>query len=144
MTGACAKSVPKPLWWKAGTPRRKTPAIAGTVTHETFLGLRPVFNWSVTAVNPPDPKTLLFQFHRLMEELISGKLHRNTFQSWEIHLLLDIESCRLRQAVRERVLRRYQKAMEARIRKNGAMPIKLSEFLKRQYRKRRTEGTFSE
>ncbi|MCL6507628.1 MAG: hypothetical protein K6T59_11425 [Bryobacteraceae bacterium] len=111
---------------------------------ETFSGLRAVFSWSVTAVNQPDPKTLLFQFRRLMDELISGKLHRNTFQSWEIHLLLDIESCRLRQGVRERVLRRYQRAMEARIRKSGAMPVKLSEFLKRQYRKRRAEGTISD
>lgn len=89
----------------------------------------------------PDPDTLLAQFRRLMNELLTGNLQRNTFQSWEIELLLDIESCRLRESQRERVLRRYQKAIEARIRKTGAMPIKLSEFLKRHYRKPRHPDT---
>lgn len=104
---------------------------------ETFGPADTVFIGSPITVNQPDCHTLLAQFRRLMNELLTGNLHRNTFQSWEIELLLDIEGCRLRESQRERVLRRYQKAMEERIRKTGAMPLKLSEFLKRHYRQAR-------
>ncbi|MCS6952935.1 MAG: hypothetical protein RMK57_08045 [Bryobacterales bacterium] len=93
--------------------------------------------WELSVANQPDSDTLLAQFRRLMNELLGGEFRRNAFQPWEVQLLLDIEGCRLRESQRERVLKRYQKAMEARIRNSGAMPIKLSEFLKRRYRQAR-------
>jgi hypothetical protein len=84
-------------------------------------------------IAPANREVTLGQFNRLMRELIRGNINRNTFQPWEIELLLDIEDCRVRESARDNVLRRYQKAVQRQLERDGAtMPIKLSEFLHRR------------
>ncbi len=84
------------------------------------------------SVFPPDPEETLAHFNRLMRELLRGQISRNTFQPWEVELLLDIESCGLKDAARENTLRRYQKAVQRQLTRGVTEPIKLSEFLGRK------------
>jgi hypothetical protein len=77
----------------------------------------------------PDSDAVLAQFNRLIQELLRGNMHRNTFRPWEIELLLDIESCNLREASKRETLKRYQKAVQRQMEKGGRLPLKLSEYL---------------
>src|SRR6266850_1365153 len=77
----------------------------------------------------PDSDAVLAQFNRLIQELLRGNMHRNTFRPWEIELLLDIESCTLREASKRDMLRRYQKAVRRHMEKGARLPLKLSEYL---------------
>jgi hypothetical protein len=77
----------------------------------------------------PDSDAVLAQFNRLIQELLRGNMHRNTFRPWEIELLLDIESCSLREANKRDMLRRYQKAVQRQMEKGARLPLKLSEYL---------------
>ncbi|MCC7173785.1 MAG: hypothetical protein IT159_01200 [Bryobacterales bacterium] len=81
---------------------------------------------------PTDPEETLVQFNRLLRELLRGQINRNTFRPWEVELLLDIESCNLRESSREGVLRRYQKAVQRQLARGVTPPMKLSEFLGRK------------
>jgi hypothetical protein len=76
-----------------------------------------------------DSEALLNRFNRLMQELIRGNMNRNTFQPWEIGILLDIEECQLREPVKRETLRRYQKAVQRAMEKGAATPLRLSEYL---------------
>src|SRR5579883_3466877 len=77
----------------------------------------------------PDSEAVLAQFNRLIQELLRGNMHRNTFRPWEIELLLDIEACNLREASKRETLRRYQKAVQRHMDKGARLPLKLSEYL---------------
>jgi hypothetical protein len=55
---------------------------------------------------------MLNRFNRLMGELVRGAIIRNSFQPWEIDLLLDIDNCPLDRRRRLEILRQYQKAVE--------------------------------
>ena len=77
----------------------------------------------------PDSDAVLAQFNRLIQELLRGNMHRNTFRPWEVELLLDIESCSLREAHKRDTLRRYQKAVQRHMEKGAPLPLKLSEYL---------------
>ena len=81
---------------------------------------------------PTDPEEALVQFNRLLRELLRGQINRNTFRPWEVELLLDIESCNLRDASREATLRRYQKSVQRQLLRGVTPPMKLSEFLGRK------------
>ncbi|HBY61061.1 MAG TPA: hypothetical protein DEH78_14660 [Solibacterales bacterium] len=83
---------------------------------------------------PPyeDSELVRAQFNRLVQELLRGKLHRNTFQPWEIELLLDIEACALRPSARRDALKRYQKAVERQMERGDSTPMKLSEYLEQR------------
>jgi hypothetical protein len=81
---------------------------------------------------PADPEDTLAQFNRLIRELLKGQIARNTFRPWEVELLLDIESCGLREASRETILCRYQKAVQRQLLRGVEQPMKLSEFLGRK------------
>lgn len=81
---------------------------------------------------PTDPEEALVQFNRLLRELLRGQINRNTFRPWEVELLLDIESCNLRDSSRESTLRRYQKAVQRQLLRGITPPMKLSEFLGRK------------
>lgn len=76
----------------------------------------------------------LLQFNRLMQELLRGRIQRNTFQQWEVEILLDIEACSLRDANRREVLRRYQKAANRYFERGGRTLLKLSEYLEKKHR----------
>lgn len=76
-----------------------------------------------------DSEARLNRFNRLMQELIRGNMNRNTFQPWEIEILLDIEACQLREPVKRETLRRYQKAVQRAMEKGAPTPLRLSEYL---------------
>ncbi len=76
-----------------------------------------------------DSEARLNRFNRLMQELIRGSMNRNTFQPWEIDILLDIEACQLLEPVKRETLRRYQKAVQRSMEKGAQMPLRLSEYL---------------
>jgi hypothetical protein len=80
----------------------------------------------------PDSETVLAQFNRLVSELLKGTVNRNTFRPWEIDVLLDIESCNLRDSNKRETLRRYQKANQRYMEKGARLPLKLSEYLEAQ------------
>ena len=77
----------------------------------------------------PDSDAVLAQFNRLIQELLRGNMRRNTFRPWEVELLLDIESCNLREASKRETLRRYQKAVQRHMEKGAGLPLKMSEYL---------------
>jgi hypothetical protein len=77
----------------------------------------------------PDTDAVLAQFNRLIQEVLRGNMHRTTFRPWEVELLLDIESCGLRDSARRETLRRYQRAVQRQMEKGGHTPLKLSEYL---------------
>jgi hypothetical protein len=76
-----------------------------------------------------DNEARLYRFNRLMQELIRGSMSRNTFQPWEIQILLDIEACQTREPVKRETLRRYQKAVQRAMEKGALTPLRLSEYL---------------
>jgi len=91
----------------------------------------------------PDSDAVLAQFNRLISELLRGNMNRNTFRPWEIDVLLDIETCNLRDANKRETLRRYQKANQRFMEKGARLPLKLSEYLEAQ-RIRRANQSKSE
>ncbi|HEY7336412.1 MAG TPA: hypothetical protein VH639_16085 [Bryobacteraceae bacterium] len=84
----------------------------------------------------PDSETILAQFNHLMQELVSGEVRRNSFRPWEIDLLLDMESCDLREPSRRVILQRYQKAVRRQMTKGARLPMKLSEYMEAAHAKR--------
>ena len=52
-----------------------------------------------------DPDVALAQVNRLINELLRGTMNRNCFRTWEIELLLEIESRNFGPAARRDVLR---------------------------------------
>jgi hypothetical protein len=54
----------------------------------------------------------LAQFTNLIHELMQGGPKRTVFQKWEVDLLLDFGTCRMRQSARGEILRRYQRAVQ--------------------------------
>jgi len=79
------------------------------------------------------PEETLAQFNRLIRELVRGQINRNTFRPWEVELLLDVESCNLRESSRDSTLRRYQKAVQRQLERGATKPMRLSEFLGRKH-----------
>jgi len=76
-----------------------------------------------------DHESVLYRFNRLMAELLRGTINRNCFRPWEIDLLLDIESCDLRDSNRRETLRRYQRAVQRQMENGSVLPMKLSQYL---------------
>lgn len=91
--------------------------------------VEPADNSIEMLVETQDSEVVLTRFNRLIQELVRGTMHRNTFQPWEIEILLDIEACNLRDAVRRETLRRYQKAVQRAMEKGAPVPIRLSQYL---------------
>jgi hypothetical protein len=54
----------------------------------------------------------LAQFNNLIQELIQGGPKRTVFQKWEMDLLLDFGTCRMRKSSRADILRRYQRTVQ--------------------------------
>ena len=76
-----------------------------------------------------DNEVLLTQFNKLIAELLRGSIGRNTFRPWEIEILLDIETCNLRDGNKKETLRRYQRSVQRQMEKGASGPMKLSEYL---------------
>jgi len=83
----------------------------------------------------PDP-ILITQFNALIQEVISGQFQRCVFAPWEVELLLDIESCCVRQSSRNGLLRRYQHAACQRALRGTQPLLRFSDFLFEQRRRR--------
>lgn len=77
----------------------------------------------------PDSDAILAQFNKLMQEVLRGTMNRNTFRPWEVELLLDIESCELRDSAKREALKRYQRAVQRQMENGARLPLKLSEYL---------------
>jgi hypothetical protein len=88
----------------------------------------------------PDSEAVLAQFNRLIQELLRGNMHRNTFRPWEVELLLDIESCSLRESAKRETLKRYQRAVQRQMEKGARLPLKLSEYLESVKAKRAAQA----
>ena len=71
----------------------------------------------------------LNRFRRLIGELLHGEINRNSFEPWEIDLLLDFDTCQLPTRRRLEILRQYQKAVERQMELGPGPPMKLSQFL---------------
>jgi len=69
------------------------------------------------------------QFNRLLNELIKGSINRNTFQPWEIELMLDIQGADFGDTPQKEMLKRYQKAVQRSYDKGVKMPMKLTEYM---------------
>lgn len=81
---------------------------------------------------------MLNRFRRLIGELIRGALVRNSFQPWEVAILLDIEECHVDSRHRIEVLRQYQRSVEKQMETGPGPPMKLSEFLQLKMTRRPT------
>ncbi len=77
-----------------------------------------------------DTTQLVVRFKRLMREIESGAIVRNSFHPWEVELIVDLEQCRLH-ANRRRLLRRYQRAAVRSLEMGAPRPLKLSEYMAR-------------
>jgi hypothetical protein len=84
---------------------------------------------------------MLNRFRRLIGEVMRRETLRNSFQPWEIELLLDMEACDLEARRRTEILRQYQRAVERQIEMGQGPPMKLSHFLVIREQRRRAEST---
>ena len=85
--------------------------------------------------DPVARELMLNRFRRLVRDLQRGTITRNSFESWEVDILLDIVSCQLERGRREETLQHYQRAVERQLETGTVPPMKLSEFLKLQARR---------
>jgi hypothetical protein len=76
------------------------------------------------------------RFNRLATELIAGKLARNTFQQWEIDVLLDAAGCSLEPRRRVEILQKYQHAVNRQLNDGPGPPMKLSDYLQQNNTRR--------
>jgi hypothetical protein len=82
-----------------------------------------------------DDDALFSRFHRLMQDVERGECRRNSFEQWEIDILLDLRECACRRPVTRTLLNRYQKAARRLILKGARRPPTLSEYLERNARR---------
>jgi hypothetical protein len=76
-----------------------------------------------------EQELMINRFNRLIGEVMRGALARNSFQPWEVEILLDLDQCQLEKRRRLDILRQYQKAVERQVNSGDGPPMKLSEFL---------------
>ena len=83
----------------------------------------------MTADDLVELELMLNRFRRLIGELMRGTLVRNSFQPWEVEILLDMDNCEVPPRRRLDTLRQYQRAVEKQMQSGPGPPMKLSEFL---------------
>jgi hypothetical protein len=84
--------------------------------------------------DPPDLELMANRFNRLVKELLQGEVRRTSFQPWEVHLLLDLQACRLTRSRRDEALRRYQRAVQRNFERRELPPIRFADFVGRRKR----------
>jgi hypothetical protein len=82
----------------------------------------------------PDLELMANRFNRLVKELLQGEVRRTSFQPWEVHLLLDLEACRLTRSRRDEALLRYQRAVQKQLSRREVPPVRFVDFLGRRTR----------
>jgi hypothetical protein len=83
----------------------------------------------------------LTSINQLVHEIIGGTVRRHTFTQWELELLLDLQTCRLRKSARQEVLRRYVRAVQQNFATGAMDPLRLSTFLERENQRSRQVPT---
>ncbi|MBV9266392.1 MAG: hypothetical protein JO061_09515 [Acidobacteriaceae bacterium] len=83
----------------------------------------------------------LTSLNQLVHEIIGGAVRRNTFTQWELELLLDLQTCRLRKSARADVLKRYLRAVQQHFASGGMDPLRLSVFLEHENQRSRQSTT---
>ncbi len=76
----------------------------------------------------------LAQLDKMLEDLISGRLRRTTFQPWEVEVLLEIQACRMSDSKRKMLLRRYQKAVHRWFSRGERTLLSFSDYLAKRRR----------
>lgn len=89
---------------------------------------------SLGMVDPPDLELMANRFVRLVRELLQGKVRRNTFEPWEVRLLLDLDACGLTRSRRDEALRRYQRVVERQLEQGELPPVTFADFVGRRKR----------
>ena len=90
----------------------------------------------MTADDLSELELMLNRFNRLIGEVMRGVIARNSFQPWEVEILMDLENCQLERRRRMEILRQYQRAVERQMTTGPGPPMKLSEFLVLRERRR--------
>ena len=90
----------------------------------------------IVADDITEVELMLNRFRRLISELIRGTLARNTFEPWEVELLLDLANCEIKPRHRLETLKQYQKAVERQMETGPGPPMKLSEYLQERTTRR--------
>ena len=72
---------------------------------------------------------MLNRFRRLMGEVVRGQIVRNSFNAWEIEILLDLDACELEPRRRGEIFKQYLRAVEKQLENGPGPPMKLSHFL---------------
>ena len=83
-----------------------------------------------------EQELMLNRFKRLIGEVIRGAVARNTFQPWEVEILLDLQNCTFERGHKLEILAQYQRAVERQMTYGPGPPMKLSEFLVMRARRR--------
>jgi len=74
---------------------------------------------------------------QLVHEIIGGAVRRHTFTQWELELLLDLQTCRVRKTSRPEVLKRYLRAVQQHFAQGAMDPLRLSAFLDQENQRSR-------
>jgi hypothetical protein len=83
-----------------------------------------------------EQELMLNRFKRLIGEVMRGALARNSFQPWEVEILLDLQDCKFERGHKLEILGQYQRAVERQMMYGPGPPMKLSEFLVIRARRR--------
>lgn len=76
----------------------------------------------------PSERSDLTSFSQLVQELIGGAVRRHVFTPWELELLLDLETCRVRKSARNELLKRYLRTVQQNFIEGASTPPRLSSF----------------
>jgi hypothetical protein len=79
---------------------------------------------------------MLNRFRKLVAELMRGSMTRNSFQPWEVDILMDYHNCPTPPRHRMETLRQYQRAVEKQMETGPGPPMKFSEFLQQKTMRR--------
>jgi hypothetical protein len=85
-------------------------------------------------------ETMLRRFERLLAGVRRGELERNSFEAWEVEILLDVAACRLDSRRRTEILTQYRNAVARQLRVGPGPPMLLSLFLALRDRRRAARG----
>lgn len=69
---------------------------------------------------------------QLIQDIMGGTVRRHTFTPAELQLLLDVQSSRIRKAVKNEVLRRYLRIVQQQFATDGCAPLRFARFWENQ------------
>jgi hypothetical protein len=83
----------------------------------------------MTGEDPVDLELMLNRFKRLFGELLRGSISRQSFQPWEVDLIIDFQECQVPAKRRLEILRQWERAVTRQMQTGPGPPMKLSTFL---------------